>query len=551
MSDIRPWPLGVDRHLDLPERNVAENLRLSAEARPDTPAIVYHGREFSYRDLQARVLALAGWLQQEAGVRHGDRVLLYMQNSPQFVIGFYAIMRANAVVVPVNPMNRRHELEHMIADSGAHVALVGQELLEHVAPLLSDDGLRRILVAAYADLADPGSDIPLPPGLDMPGRADYGRPDVTGWPAMEAAGHGPGPITAGPDDLAVIPYTSGTTGRQKGCMHSHRTLMTTLVGGVQWNPNGLGGAVLTVLPLFHVTGMQNSMNSPIYSGETIVLMSRWDRKVAVELIRRYRIARWRSIAAMAIDLLSDPEIRREDLASLRTVGGGGATMPAKVAERLKDLTGLDYIEGYGMTETMAAVMINPLDAPRRQCLGIPIFDVDARIIDENGRELGPDEPGEIIVSAPQVFLGYWNQPEATAAAFLELDGKRFLRTGDLGTRDRSGYYYIVDRVKRMINAAGFKVWPTEVEALMHDHPAVREACVVGYPDPRRGESVLAYVVCQSPLTETELIDWCREQMATYKVPRRVIFLDALPKTGSGKVQWMELQDQARRDLALV
>jgi fatty-acyl-CoA synthase len=331
-------------------------------------------------------------------------------------------------------------------------------------------------------------------------------------------------------------------------MHTHRTVMATLVGGLAWNPGGLGQASLTVLPLFHVTGMQNSMNGPIYFGETMVIMSRWDRRVAAELIRRYRIARWRSIATMAIDLVNDPDLARYDLSSLKMIGGGGASMPDAVARRFKEITGLDYIEGYGMSETMAATHINPADKPRRQCLGIPVFGVDSRVVDPDTlKELGPDEPGEIVVAGPQVFIGYWNNPEATRAAFIEIDGKRFLRTGDIGRYDAQGYFYMVDRVKRMVNAAGFKVWPTEVEGMIHDHPAVAEVCVVGYPDPRRGESVLAYVVARESLAEADLIAWCHDQMAAYKCPRKIVFLEALPRSPSGKVQWRSLQEQAARD----
>lgn len=541
------WPDGVPRHLDLPERNVWENLAEAAARTPDGVALIYHGAEISYGALHRRVLDLAGWLEQVAGVGQGDRVLLYMQNSPQFVIGFYAILRANAVVVPVNPMNRHKELAHLVQDTGARVALAGQELLDHIVPHMGAGGLSHILVAAYADMAQPGYDIPLPSGLEAPGRDDYGISGVSGWGAMERQARAPGPVTAGPDDLAVIPYTSGTTGRQKGCMHSHRTMMTTIVGGVLWNPQGIRGATLCVLPLFHVTGMQNSMNGPIYCGDPIVLMSRWDRRVAARLIRRYGITRWRSISTMMIDLLNDPELKSDDLTSLRTLGGGGASMPAPVAARLKELTGLDYIEGYGMSETMAGALINPVDHPRRQCLGIPVFDVDARIIDDEGHELGPGQPGEIILAAPQVFLGYWNAPEATEAAFVMRDGKRFLRTGDVGQYDADGYFYIVDRVKRMINASGFKVWPTEVEALMYDHPQVADVCIVGCPDPRRGETVLAWVVARGALTEAALIAWCRDQMAAYKVPRRVVFVEDLPRSASGKVQWLDLQHRAARD----
>ncbi|PTW54348.1 fatty-acyl-CoA synthase [Breoghania corrubedonensis] len=540
------WPSGIPHHIEVPERNLSENLRLTAEAQPDKVAIHYHGVDITFAELHTAVLRIAGWLQHGAGVAKGDRVLLFMQNSPHFIIGYYAILRANAVVVPVNPMNREHELDHLIRDTGARVALTGQELLEHIAHFLREKLLDRVLVAAYADKAGRAPDIPLPAGLECRGRDDYGLPGAIGWPVAEAMRLSPGPLATGADDLAVIPYSSGTTGQQKGCMHSHRTVMTTCVGGIVWNPQGTGFPSLSVLPLFHVTGMQASMNCPILTGDTIVLMTRWDRRVAAKLIKRHGIARWRCITTMVIDLLNDPEIDASDLSSLRVVGGGGAAMPAPIAKRLKELTGLDYIEGYGMSETIAATHINPVDRPRRQCLGIPVFDVDSRIIDpETGDELGVGDVGEIIVSAPQVFLGYWNKPEATKAAFIELDGKPFLRTGDIGRYDEEGYFYIVDRMKRMINASGFKVWPTEVEAILHDHPAIAEICVVGYRDIRRGESVMAYVVLREEVSEEDLIAWCRKEMAVYKVPRKVVFVDTLPRNASGKLQWKQLAEQAQ------
>jgi fatty-acyl-CoA synthase len=227
--------------------------------------------------------------------------------------------------------------------------------------------------------------------------------------------------------------------------------------------------------------------------------------------------------------------------------GGGAAMPEAVAARLRDLVGLDYIEGYGLSETSAPEMINPPEAPRRACLGIPMMDVDARILEVGTGALAPvGEPGEIIISAPQVFQGYWQRPEADAETFLTIDGKRFLRTGDLGYRDADGYFYMVDRLKRMINAAGYKVWPTEVEAMLFEHPNVREACVIAMPDDRRGESVKALIVPRTPgngADEAEIIAWCRERMSAYKVPSLVEFVDALPKSGTGKIMWRELQEK--------
>jgi fatty-acyl-CoA synthase len=257
------------------------------------------------------------------------------------------------------------------------------------------------------------------------------------------------------------------------------------------------------------------------------------------------------ITAMVIDFVSNPRLPEYDLSSLRRIAGGGAAMPKAVAHALEHKLGLRYGEGYGMTETMAATHSNPPDAPKAQCLGVPLFDVDARVVDPaTFQELPPGEVGEIVVHGPQVMLGYWNQPEASAQAFVEIDGKRFLRTGDLGTTDEDGYFFFVDRLKRMINAAGFKVWPAEVEALLYQHPAVQEACVIAAMDPRRGETVKAVIVrkpgAAGEVSEQQIIDWSHEHMAAYKVPRIVEFVDALPKSGTGKVMWRELQERERR-----
>jgi len=253
---------------------------------------------------------------------------------------------------------------------------------------------------------------------------------------------------------------------------------------------------------------------------------------------------------MVVDFLANPRIAEYDISSLQAIRGGGAAMPKAVAQRLKDLTGLDYVEGYGMSETMAATHINPPHRPKPQCLGIPVFDVDARVVDPASfSELPPGEIGEIVVHGPQVMQGYWNNPQATADSFITLDGKRFLRTGDLAQVDEDGYFFMVDRLKRMINASGYKVWPAEVEAMMYAHPAIQEVCVIAAHDERRGETVKALVVLRDAfkgqVTEQAIIDWAHEHMAAYKSPRIVQFADSLPKSGTGKVQWRELQEQEK------
>jgi fatty-acyl-CoA synthase len=543
------WPKRWPRTLALPETTLAHNLEVSATRYPDRTAIVYYGTELSYRRLREEVEGLAGYLQEDLGVAKGDRVILYMQNSPQFVVAFYAILRADAAVVPVNPMLLTEEIEHYVRDSGAKVAIVGQELHERISPFVNGDGLQTVIVAAYSDYV-PETD------LNVPEVASAPRRDVGGIPWGEALGTGrsPRPSTAGPDDLSCLPYTSGTTGRPKGCMHTHRSLQANVVGAGFFVPVTPETVTLVSLPLFHVSGMENSMNGIIHNGGSMVMMTRWDREVAAELVGRYGCTHWINITTMVVDLLSSPRIGEYDLGTLSYIGGGGAPLPAAVGQRLEELTGARYVEGYGLTETMAQTHVNLPDRAKLQCLGVPMFDVDSRVIDpETMEELGPGEEGEIVSSGPQVMKGYWGRPDADAEVFFERDGKRFLRTGDIGIYDEEGYFFIVDRLKRMINVSGYKVWPTEVESLLYGHPSVKEACVIGVPDERSGEAVKAVIVLregeEGTVSAEDIIGWAREHMAAYKYPRHLEFVDSLPKSGTGKILWRVLQEQEREKVA--
>jgi len=553
-SHLSSWPPSVPQKLESPETSLWSNLEDSVHRAPDRAALVFYDSTLSYLELKRECERLAGFLQQECGVRRGDRVALYMQNSPQFIIAFYAILRADAAVVPINPMNLTNEVRYMLEDSGAKVLLASQELAANVLPLAGGKPLSHLIVGAYSDYITTQTELSLPDFVKAP-RASFDAPGVTLWSDAIARKLQPKPASAGPDDLCVIPYTSGTTGNPKGCVHTHRSVMHTAVAGPVWAGTTGDECVLAVLPLFHVTGMQNGMNSAIYMGATTVLLPRWDRKVAAELIQRYRVTSWTAVPTMVVDLLSSPDIDSYDLSSIRFMGGGGAAMPEAIAQKLQNLCGLTYIEGYGLSETIAPTHINPPHRPKKQCLGIPIFGVDSRVVDPDTLvELGPNQIGEIITHGPQVFKGYWNKPEADRACFVELDGKRFFRTGDLGRVDEDGYFFIVDRLKRMINASGYKVWPAEVEAMLYAHPAVQEAVIIGTRDPRRGESVKAVVVpkngMRDKVDERSFIEWCQANMAAYKVPRAVEFVDSLPKTGSGKILWRALQEQEDRKFAM-
>ena len=546
----RFWPKGYPRTLEVPATSLYYNLEAAARRYPDKAAIVFYDTIVSYAELKREVDALAGFLQQRFGIDRGDRVLLMSQNCPQFVIAYYAILRADAVVVPVNAMSTARELEHYVADSGAKAAIVAQELVKSVAPCMRADGLRHLLVHRYGDYLRERTEMSVPEVLLQPERALEGD-GLVRWNQALAAACVPAIHLAGKDDMSVLPYTSGTTGLAKGCVHTHGSMMAVLAATQLWRKLFPASVFLSIAPTFHLLGMQNGMNVPILLGSTMLQLTRWDRDNAAALISRYQATVWAAPPAMLVDFFANPGIDRYDLTSLSLISGGGAAMPEAVASMLSEKFGLEYIEGYGMTETASGTHINPLHRPKRQCLGMPVFGVDSRVVDlATLEELPPGQVGEIITHGPQVMKHYWNNDDANQQAFVELDGKRFLRTGDLGYVDEDGYFFMCDRLKRMINVSGYKVWPAELESTMYSHPAVYEACIVAMQDERRGEAVKAILVIRpdsrGAVSEDDIIAWCREQMSAYKVPRRVEFVDELPKSSTGKILWRELQEKEGR-----
>ncbi|WP_194714912.1 long-chain-fatty-acid--CoA ligase [Noviherbaspirillum soli] len=540
------WPKGYPAHLDTPATTLYDNLAVSAARYPAKAAIIFYDSVITYSRLKSEVDAMAGYLQQRCGINHGDRIVLFSQNCPQFIVAYYAILRAGAVAVPVNAMSLTPELEHYITDSGARVAFAAQELFERLAPWLRSGAIEHVIVHSYADYLTTPTTLPLPQAVQEI-RSAVASPGTIRWIDALAGQLAPGRNNASCDDLCVLPYTSGTTGKAKGCMHAHRTVMHATIAAQVWRQLQPSSVFLAVAPLFHVLGMQNGMNVPIQLGATIVMLSRWDRAAALVLIERYRVNVWAAPPAMVIDCFSAPDLANYDLSSLALLCGGGAAMPEAVATMLQDDFKVIYSEAYGLSETASFLHSNPLDRPKRQCIGLPTFNVDSRIIDpETLQELPIGEVGEIVTHAPQVMLGYWRNPTADADSFIGLEGKRFLRTGDLGYVDEEGYFFIRDRLKRMINVSGYKVWPAEIESLMYQHDAVHEACVIPFKDKQGNEKVKALLVLkpgwETSVTAENIVLWCRQHMSAYKVPSLVEFLDSLPKSSSGKILWRDLQE---------
>ncbi len=558
------WPARLPHSLTPPAGSLWNNLSINALRYPDKCALRFFDKAVSYAQLLSYSEHLAQYLCR-LDAQKGSRIVVCMQNCPQLVISHFAILRLDAVVVPVNPMNKAEELKHYITDPDTRIVITSADLAAEWAAasnaLPPEQRLKHLIVThmsdGLGDISGHEAKKDMPPAWQDWLLTKHALPAMKetqthAWNDVLAEGitQALPPVTATSDDLAMLPYTSGTTGLPKGCMHTHGSLMHNAVASIWWGNGTAQNVTLAAVPMFHITGMVSLMHASLYAGATLVIMPRWDRDLAGRLISRHKVTHWTNIPTMVIDLLASPSFDQYDLSSLVYIGGGGAAMPQAVAQRLLEQFGLRYVEGYGLTETAAPSHTNPSDRPKQQCLGVPFISCDARVIHaETLLEVPQGEVGEIVMRGPMNFKGYWKNPEATAKAFIELDGHTFFRSGDIGRVDEEGYFFMTDRLKRMINASGFKVWPAEVEALMFKHPAIAEACVIASLDAYRGETVKAVVVLRAShvgqVSEQDIIAWCRDNMAVYKVPRFVEFASALPKSGSGKVMWRLLQEKEK------
>ena len=430
-------------------------------------------------------------------------------------------------------MSVRNEIEHYIQDSGSKVAIFAEESLEHFSDFIGAE-LTNSICCDYTFKKSTKSKDKTNENITFLNHI-LNHQEISNTNKVEV----------NQTDLAAILYTSGTTGKPKGCVHTHETIMFTLFGAVKWENMHEHSIALSTAPMFHVTGMQHSLNSIIFVGGTLVIMRRWNPENAGLLIEQYKCTHWANVPTMVVDLLASKKNNETDLSSLSNIFGGGASMPEAVAQQLFDRCGIHYMEGYGMTEAMSQTHMNPAGNLRKQCLGIPTFNTKSMIINpDNLKPLEPNNSGEIIISCPQLMKSYWNNKEATDQAFITIDNEKYFRSGDLGYMDKDGFFYIADRLKRMINSAGFKIWPAEVEGIMYRNKNIKEVAIISSPDQRKGEIVMAAIVLKDGIQTSaeEIISWSRENMSAYKIPRKISFMNSLPRSGSGKIQWRELQD---------
>ena len=545
----RPWlalyPEGQPADITPEHATVLEVFEASLAAAPDAVAIRYFDGVLTFADLDAASDALAVGL-ADAGFAPGDRMGVYVQNDPAFVIGLLGAWKAGGAAVAINPMNKARELTYLITDSGATALLCLEELYTSVArDVLPGTQVRTVITCSALDRQS--RDDPRVLG-DVKRDRPEGTLDLEELVATHA-GREPAPASLTGDDVAILTYTSGTTGVPKGAMNTHANMVFNACAYRDWMRLTPDDSVLGVAPLFHITGLVGHVAVALLVPCPLVLAHRFHPEVVLEAIREHRPTFTVGSITVFIALSGVPGVGREDFASLRTIYSGGAPIAPAVTDSFEEKTGRYIHNIYGLTETNSPSHAVPLGRrapvdPNSGALsvGVPVYNTVVRILGEDGAELPPGEVGEIATSGPQVVPGYWGKPEATAES---LPGGE-LRTGDVGFMDEQGWFYLVDRKKDMINAAGYKVWPREVEDVLYGHPAVREAAVVGVPDEYRGESVKAFVSLKpgSSVTPEEVIAFARGRMAAYKDPRTVEVVEELPKTTTGKILRRELRDQA-------
>ncbi len=500
--------------------NLATLLREPAAEQPDAVALVQGDTGWTYRDLDDRARRLAAGL-LDLGIRPGQHVALLFANQPDFTLCYFACHYAGLVVVPLNVMLTAEEIGFHLDDADVVALLVADDLLPAARTALARAETCKHLVVGLG----PREDTLLPPGTELvEALSAPGRPPVAE------------PAATGPDDTAVILYTSGTTGRPKGAELTHFNLY--------WNAHyvarhfladGPPPVSLAALPFFHSFGQTAVQNATFVAGGTVVLLPRFDAGAALALIDRHRVSYFAGVPTMYFGLLHHPEATRYDLSSLRRCISGGAAMPVEVLREFDRRHGVDILEGYGLSETSPVASQNRPDRPKKPgSIGLPLRGVEFRLVGDDGRTIeAPEVPGEIWIRGPVVMKGYYKRPEATADTVR--DG--WLRTGDVAQRDADGFYFIVDRKKDMVIRGGYNVYPREIEEVLYGHPAVMEAAVIGVPEPRLGEEVKAVVVLKrgAGVTAEELIAYCRSRLAAYKYPRRVEFVAALPKGPTGKI----------------
>lgn len=551
----RPWlehyPEGVPHTIELPEHPIYQFLEDSSKNYPNHSAIEFLGYEMTYGQLQDAVDRFAASL-EASGVAEGDRVAIMLPNCPQMVISFFAVNKLGAVVVNVNPLYKGRFLKHLLMDSGAKTLIIIDRVLEAYEGIADDVVLDQVIITGVQDYL-PGVKKMLYPliarmrkeWVSVAPKANYKRfADMAANSTKLSQGK------AKAQDLALLQYTGGTTGLPKGAMLSNQNIVSNVHQVTNWDPGGQVGeeVALLVIPFFHVYGMTVGMIYAMYAASKMILLPRFETEQVMQNIQKHKATLFPGIPTMYVAINNHPKVSQYDLSSIRICLSGAAALPPEVKRKFEDTTGGILCEGYGLTETSPVSTSNtPVGEQIAGSIGMPLPNVDIKILDEDWNELPVGEIGELAIKGPNVMMGYWNNEEATAKVIKD----DWFATGDMARMDEDGYFYIADRKKDMIIAGGYNIYPREVEDVLYEHPAVQEVAVIGVADEYRGETVKAFIILKEDIsaTEEELSAFCKENMASYKTPKLFEFRDELPKSLVGKILRRELVEEEKAKAA--
>jgi len=559
----KPWLKFYEPHvsasLDYPDATMPALLLDTARRYPEHMATVFKGGKLTFREYNALIDRLAAAL-QKMGVKKGDRVAIHLPNCPQFPISYYAVLRIGGIVVPCNPLYTAREMRHQLKDSGAEIIITLTAMYPTIKQIRGETDLRHVIVAKIKTYFPPSLRILFTllkekksgHWVDISGDAN------THWfqDILASAPPKPEPVELSQDDTAVLMYTGGTTGVSKGAQLTHKNVLVNAYQCKVWlNAREAQEVVMTALPLYHSYAMTTCMNLGTIMAATMVLIpDPRDLEDVLKSIDKYKPTLYPGVPAMYVAINNYPDLSKYDVSSLKACISGAAGLPVEVQQRFQELTGARLVEGYGLSEASPVTHANPIFGENRVgTIGVPWPDTEAKIVDADTGEktLGPGEVGELCVRGPQVMKGYWNMPTETAnVLWPDPDGGGpWLHTGDIAMMDEDGYFQIVDRKKDMIlGAGGYNIYPREIEDVLYEHPKVLEATAVGVPVEGKGERVKIYVVLKpgQTATEEEILDFCRENLAPYKVPKFVEFRDSLPKSTVGKILRRVLLEEEKK-----
>ncbi|CAM3751081.1 long-chain-fatty-acid--CoA ligase [Aeromicrobium ponti] len=537
MSAKKAWlahyPESIATEVNIPSKSMPEILQEVTAMYPHNIALSFYGRKMTYGELQKAVYGFAASLQKN-GVQKGDRVAIMLPNCPQYVIAYYGALAAGAIVTQVNPMLVEREIEHILNDSGAEALVVFDALYPRVKSVQGNTKMKNLIVVSL-----------------QPTESEF-SPDKK-FDAFLQEGKGQfSPVNIEPEhDIAVLQYTGGTTGRSKGAMLTHRNILANVIQSYEFfkERTKIGQEkYLTVIPLFHVFGMTACMNFAIYTANESILLPRFDLEEVLNTIKNEQPTVFPGVPTMYVAITNHPRAEEYGIDSIETCNSGSAPMPVELLRDFERKTGAKILEGYGLSEASPVTHCNPPFSERKPgSVGIGYPSTEYKVVDlaTGSKEVPAGELGEVIIKGPQIMKGYWNMPEETANTLR--DG--WLYTGDIARMDEDGFLYIVDRKKDLIIASGYNIYPRDIEEVLYEHPAVQEAVVIGVPDAYRGETVKAVLVLKAGKTasEEDIISYCKQNLAAYKVPAVVDFRDELPKTNVGKILRRALREELRKN----